>query len=674
MSKAIVPRVLYLRNMTRKGRYKHRLHTNPFSYRDPLPPVDQEALFGRTAPLALDVGCGSGAFTADLAKQHPEWNCIGNEIRKHYVEDVEAKRAAGNITNLRGLFANANLQLPDMLQDDSIVFFSHNFPDPWFKKRHEKRRVLNVKFLYDMRSKFRDGCELHVMTDYQPIGESMRKSLMACSFLKPLKGNHDFIKETTTGIFSEREITHQEKRGETIWRMAYVYDASLPVIEPPEALLKKSDKSGEDGETEGSESEDEGEKDASGSNAGDKRKRSNDDADGSQRKKTQVNESAEKAESALAKVQEIELVAPADFHVHLRQGEMAELITPHVPQGGVSLAYVMPNLIPPITTVDAAVEYHQSLKTISAGTEFWMTLYLHPSLTPREIEKAAKSGVVKGVKSYPRGVTTNSEGGIESYEAYYPVFEAMQKYGLVLNLHGEVPSDAEKNITVLNAEANFLSHLRKIHDRFPSLRIVLEHATTRAAVEAVQACGDTVACSITAHHLELIVDDWAGKPLNFCKPVAKMPDDRKALREIIRSGHPRFFLGSDSAPHPLANKYPSAATHGGAEALAACACAAGVYTSVALIPLCAHLLESFGALHRLEDFVSNFGRRFYQAPVDAAVPKLKLQRTSSERPEEGVVPKVCVHPAHVKMADTEKEKLQVVPFWAGKQLGWRIAS
>ncbi|CAO1620553.1 unnamed protein product [Parajaminaea phylloscopi] len=662
--------------MVRTGRYKHRLHTNPFNFHEALPVIDQGELFGREAPLALDVGCGSGAFTAELAKQHPEWNCIGNEIRKHYVEDVELKKEAESLTNLRGLFANANLQLPGMLPDDSIVFFSHNFPDPWFKKRHEKRRVLNVKFLYDMRPKFKDGCELHIMTDYQPIGESMRKALMACSFLRPLRGNHDFIEKSTTNIFSEREITHQEKRGEPIWRMAYVYDASLPVIEPPPELLKqKASKNGkgpaeEDGDAASSGSDDE---DSGVEAQGQKRKRSQQDtAGGSNKKKTSTAVDSEAEAAAVART-EIELLAPADFHVHLRQGQMSELITPHVAEGGISLAYVMPNLVPPITTVDAAVQYHQSLKALSPETEFWMTLYLHPSLTPEEIGKAAEGGIVKGVKSYPRGVTTNSEGGIENYETYYPVFEAMEKHGLVLNLHGEVPSDAEKNITVLNAEAMFLSHLRKIHKRFPNLRIVLEHATTRAAVEAVKACGDTVACSITAHHLELIVDDWAGKPLNFCKPVAKWPDDRKALREVIASGHPRFFLGSDSAPHPLANKYPSAATHGGAEAMASCACAAGVYTSVVLVPLCAHLLESFGALHRLEDFVSNFGRQFYRAPVSAGAKKLTLRRSGKEDSEEGKVPTVCVHPAHVKLADTDKEKLQVIPFWSGKRLGWRIA-
>lgn len=167
------------------------------------------------------------------------------------------------------------------------------------------------------------------------------------------------------------------------------------------------------------------------------------------------------------------------------------------------------------------------------------------------------SHVHLGVKSYPRGVTTNSDGGIESYEAYYPVFEAMQDVDMVLNLHGEVPSDASavglesflvpptlicvQNIHVINAEPTFLPHLRKLHAHFPRLRIVLEHATTRAAVETVKSLGTTVACTITAHHLALTVDDWAGQSWNYCKPVAKFPDDREALRQVIQEGEVELF-------------------------------------------------------------------------------------------------------------------------------------
>uniref|UniRef100_A0A8H8CJQ0 dihydroorotase n=1 Tax=Psilocybe cubensis TaxID=181762 RepID=A0A8H8CJQ0_PSICU len=339
----------------------------------------------------------------------------------------------------------------------------------------------------------------------------------------------------------------------------------------------------------------------------------------------------------------ISINSPADFHVHLRQGSISELITPHVRKGGFDVAYVMPNLKPPVTTTEQALQYKADLERIDPNVKYLMTLYLSPELTPDEIRKAKQAGIA-GVKSYPRGVTTNSDGGIESYETYYPIFEAMQQVDMVLNLHGEVPSDAEA------AKPSFLPHLFKIHNAFPKLRIVLEHATTRAAVEAVKKCGPTVACSITAHHLALIVDDWAGQSWNFCKPVAKFPDDRQALRDVVKEGHPRFFLGSDSAPHPPAAKSTSTPTH---------ACAAGVYTSPILLPLVAHLLESFGALDKLQNFVSGFGRAFYQEPIDQSkgARVIKLRRPSSKK---------IVDDKYVLGNES------LIPFWAGKEIGWEI--
>jgi dihydroorotase len=229
----------------------------------------------------------------------------------------------------------------------------------------------------------------------------------------------------------------------------------------------------------------------------------------------------------------------------------------------------------------------------------------------------------------------------------------------------------------LNAEPRFLPHLHKLHKAFPNLRIVLEHATTRAAVEAVKACGDTVACTITAHHLALTVDDWAGQSWNFCKPVAKFPDDRQALRDIIKegkrafvpagvfflidtvprwlivstqnSGHPRFFLGSDSAPHLPHTKSTSTPSQG---------CAAGIYTSSILLPLTAHLLESFDALDRLADFASNNGRAFYKRPAkEGRIATLKRL----EEPDS--IPSVY------SLADNNST---VTPFWAGKKLDWSL--
>lgn len=225
----------------------------------------------------------------------------------------------------------------------------------------------------------------------------------------------------------------------------------------------------------------------------------------------------------------------------------------------------------------------------------------------------------------------------------------------------------------MNAEEAFLKQLHKIHTRFPTLKIVLEHATTAAAVEAVKQCGPTVGCSITAHHLALIVDDWAGKPLNFCKPVAKYPSDRAALQDVVRSGHPRFFLGSDSAPHPFTNKMPSASSHGSYAAAAQCACAAGVYTSAILLPLCATLLESFGALDKLEGFTSANGRTFYGHNLPANASCVTLVRTLTADVSDGRVPEKYVLADHRSWPDTQKGKVAVVPFMAGKQLKWKIA-
>ncbi|KDQ64670.1 hypothetical protein JAAARDRAFT_28309 [Jaapia argillacea MUCL 33604] len=342
----------------------------------------------------------------------------------------------------------------------------------------------------------------------------------------------------------------------------------------------------------------------------------------------------------------VQVTDPADFHVHLRQAEFSKLVTPHVRQGGFSLAYVMPNLKPPITTTDQALAYKAELEKIDPSVDYLMTLYLSPDLTPDEVRKAKAAGIV-GVKSYPRGVTTNSDGGIESYETYYPVFEVMEEVDMVLNLHGEVPSDPSTNTCVLNAELAFLPHLIKLHSAFPKLRIVLEHATTRASVETVKTLGSTVACTITAHHLAMTVDDWAGQGWNYCKPVAKYPDDREALREVVREGHPRFFLGSDSAPHPPHTKSTSTPTH---------PCAAGVYTSPILLPLVAHLLESFGALDKLNGFAGGLGRRFYGRQGKGETVVLRRVEGEGKKVQE----------------EWKVGEESVVPFWAGKELGWEI--
>lgn len=280
-----------------------------------------------------------------------------------------------------------------------------------------------------------------------------------------------------------------------------------------------------------------------------------------------------------------------------------------------------------------------------------MTLYLSPELTPEEIRKAAKLGVA-GVKSYPRGVTTNSENGIENYEVYYPVFKAMEEEGLVLNLHGECPSDSCKDICVMNAEEKFLPELKKLHLAFPKLKIVLEHATTKNAVDMVKSLGDTVACTITVHHLQLIVDDWAGQAHHFCKPVAKYPHDRDALRDVVKSGHPRFFLGTDSAPHPISAKEGPRSN-------------AGVFTTPLVLPYLAKIFEEIDALDKLENFACHFGRNFYGLSQKAGFEDKKVTLVKESN---------VVVPEGYEISAANKELGVVVPFYANKDIGWKIAS
>ena len=333
-----------------------------------------------------------------------------------------------------------------------------------------------------------------------------------------------------------------------------------------------------------------------------------------------------------------------DFHVHLRQGDMMKIVAPMLSKSGCRLAYVMPNLQPPICTTEQALAYKQELQLLEPDVEFLMTLYLNPDLTADEIRKASKAGI-KGVKSYPRGVTTNSEGGIESYTSYYHVFEAMEEVGMILNLHGEIPSD-DNSVCILNAEELFLNHLVKLHHDFPRLKIVLEHATTKAAVETVKSLGDTVGCTITLHHLELVVDDWAGCCFNFCKPVAKYPSDRLALREVVKTGHPRFFLGTDSAPHPRSAKLGGKAP-------------AGVFTTPFVAPYLMHIMDGIGALDKLEGFACELGRKFYGIDINNDVKELKMVKDSTLIPE------------RINYDGTNGPDA-LVPFLAGKILDWKL--
>jgi dihydroorotase len=294
-----------------------------------------------------------------------------------------------------------------------------------------------------------------------------------------------------------------------------------------------------------------------------------------------------------------------DFHVHLREGEMAKEILRQTINGGAGRLMAMPNTKNPLTDTGKILEYKNFIESQKAGLnlelEIMYSLYLSNGLSCEEIHKAKLNGI-NNVKMYPAGVTTNSSFGVSNIEVFYPIFEAMQDLDMIFNIHGEVPSDFGRNICVLNAEAKFLPVMDKLIKDFPKLRIVLEHMTSYEAVEYVKnSTSANLAATITAHHLDLTVDDWAGKNHNFCKPVAKYPADCQALRDIVASGNPKFFLGSDSAPHSKETKET------------ACGCA-GVYTAPFLGCYLADSFEKMSCLDKLANFSSKFGADFYKLP------------------------------------------------------------
>lgn len=355
----------------------------------------------------------------------------------------------------------------------------------------------------------------------------------------------------------------------------------------------------------------------------------------------------------------------ADMHVHLRQGAMCAHVTRALAAAGVGTALVMPNTVPPIATAADAVRYRNELVGHAPSVNFLMTLYLTPELLrdPRgAVADAVRAGCVVGVKYYPHGVTTNSTCGMAGVhgrdprafvETYAPLLEAMQDAGLVLNLHGECPG-----VDPMDAESTFLATLEALSIAYPRLRIVLEHATTRAAVELVERLPRHVACTVTAHHLQLICDDWrGGNAHNYCKPVAKHPDDRAALWDAVRRCD-RVFLGSDSAPHARAAK----------ESRSDSSPPAGIYSGEFLLPVLATSFEAHGILNILHDFVYQRARAFYGfADVP---PSINLVKANSEAGEIGtLIPNI------IRIASANEdgaESLEVVPFMAGSHLPWRI--
>ncbi|KMN35272.1 dihydroorotase [Chromobacterium sp. LK1] len=304
--------------------------------------------------------------------------------------------------------------------------------------------------------------------------------------------------------------------------------------------------------------------------------------------------------------QTLTLIRPDDWHLHLRDGAALAAVLPDTCRQ-MGRAIIMPNLKPPVTTVDAAAAYRERiLAARPAGSRFepLMTLYLTDNTSPAEIRKAKASGFVHAVKLYPAGATTNSDFGVSDVNKALPALEAMAEAGLPLLVHGEVTDPA---IDVFDREAVFIEQVfQPLLAKLPSLRVVFEHITTRDAAEYVAAAPDNVAATITAHHLLMnrnALFTGGIRPHHYCLPVLKRELHRQALLKAATSGSAKFFLGTDSAPHARHAKESS------------CGCA-GMYTANAAIELYAEAFEAAGALDKLEAFASLNGPAFYRLPVN----------------------------------------------------------
>ncbi|SHO58620.1 dihydroorotase [Vibrio quintilis] len=297
------------------------------------------------------------------------------------------------------------------------------------------------------------------------------------------------------------------------------------------------------------------------------------------------------------------ITRPDDWHVHLRDGDVLIDTVRDISRYN-GRALIMPNTIPPITTTQLAAEYHQRIMNAGPAATFspQMSLYLTDNTTPDEIKQAKASGLIVAAKLYPAGATTNSDSGVTSVKNIYPVLEAMQEAGMLLLVHGEVTTD---DIDIFDREKIFLEQvLTPVVQDFPGLKIVLEHITTADAAEFVSQAGNNVAATITAHHLlynrnHMLVGGI--KPHFYCLPILKRNTHQQVLIQAATSGNPKFFLGTDSAPHAKHKKET------------ACGCA-GSYTAHAAIELYAEVFDQAGKLDRLEGFSSHFGPDFYGLP------------------------------------------------------------
>ncbi|MBR9867703.1 MAG: dihydroorotase [Oceanospirillales bacterium] len=334
---------------------------------------------------------------------------------------------------------------------------------------------------------------------------------------------------------------------------------------------------------------------------------------------------------------------PDDWHLHFRDGDMLSETVPATARC-FQRAIVMPNLVPPVVNAEMAMAYKaRILDARPAGSSFepLMTLYLTNATSGQDIIDAKAAGVV-AAKLYPAGATTNSAAAVTDLEAIYPLFEVMAEQGMPLLVHGEV---TDHHVDIFDREKEFIDQkMSKIVERFPQLKIVFEHITTADAAHFVQDASDNVAATITPQHLLLNRNDLlvgGVRPHNFCLPVLKRNTHQAVLRQMVQSGSPKFFLGTDSAPHAKEAKEN------------ACGCA-GCYSAWSAIELYAHVFEELGALDKLEGFASHYGADFYGLPRNEGT--ITLVREEWTLPEEITLP----------------DGRPIVPFFAGQKISWKL--
>lgn len=352
----------------------------------------------------------------------------------------------------------------------------------------------------------------------------------------------------------------------------------------------------------------------------------------------------------------LKIAQPDDFHLHIRDGPMMRMVLP-LTSNIFARAIIMPNLKPPVATTALAAEYRERIMAaVPSGQSFepLMTLYLTSFTTPADIEAAKASGFVHGVKWYPVGATTNSEGGVSDEKAVAPVLAAMEKVGMPLLIHGEV-TDCD----IFDRERRFITEkLIPLLEAFPNLRVVVEHVTTKEMVEFVtHSKHPHLAATITPHHLMYSRQHLFKPPMNqpgtalnphlFCLPVLKTDEDRTALVTAAVSGNPRFFAGTDSAPHPRSSKESSC-------------CSAGVFCGPVALEAYTTVFDDNNALDKLEPFMSHFGADFYCIPRNTRT--VTLIKTPTNIP--------ATYTRQERTADGQTVNVEVVPMCANMSLPW----